>query len=185
MSKLKFFKNTFLYAFVILSFTNCSSDDTEDIDSNNVDKPRMTLKIDDIDYEEWVIGSIHSFYWEKRKISDNSYTYVITGLIQKTNDTEYLGEIDFDLGSSIKVNQILEVTNLNTANNYFSMNIILGNKVYDSYDVTTGQLKITHFDGKTISGEFTVNKLQLASFTPQFINITKGVFKNIPLEADL
>lgn len=185
MNTLKFLKSTLLVALMAFSFTSCSSDDSEDVNNENKGEPRMTLKIDGVDYEEWVFGSVHSLYWEKRKVSENSFVYVISGLMHRTDGTGTVGQINFDLGSSIKVNQIIEVTNMSTANNYFSVNLSVGSKVFDSYEVTSGQLKITHFDGKTISGEFTVNNMQLASFTPEFINVTKGVFKNIPVETEL
>lgn len=185
MKKYKFIKGLCLVALTLVLFTNCSSDNEQDNQSNSDTRPRMTLKINDIDYKESVIEAFgeatHTLYWDKKENYNGSYSYSIYGFIEGTNGHDYIEVISFDLGESIQTNQVFNSTDKN-----FSCYVLFLNKRFDFEEgVTTRQLKITHFDGKTISGEFSFSKLKSDYVSMPFITITKGVFTHIPIESEL
>lgn len=179
------FKRICLVVLALVLFTNCSSDDKEDNNSDNDTTPRMTLKINDIDYRESVgeaFGeAIHTLSWDKKENFNGTFSYSIYGFIEGTNKHDYIEVISFDLGQNIQTNQVFDSNNKN-----FSAYVLFLNKRFDFEDgVTTGQLKITYFDGKTMSGEFSFNKLRSDYVSMPFINITKGVFTHIPINSEL
>jgi hypothetical protein len=194
MNKLNLLKKIFLGAVIISSLTNCSSDAVDEwndtISGVNKDS-RITMKIDNRDYQEdFRYNSLtnvdeHTITWKKSKNLDGSFNYSIHGDIETTDPMDIVvgySRINISLGNNnVVVGKVYNVTTVN-----FDFNIIFGsglsNKEYlIKSGITTGQLKITHFDGITMSGEFNFNSLakEVDGAANTYTSTASGVFTKI------
>ena len=184
MNKINVLKNIFLCVVIITSLTNCSKDDSTNEGSNS-GTSRMTLKLNNIDYKEdagtFNGNAYNTLAWDKTENTDGTFTYHIRGVIVGTNNFAYAETIEFYLGPSVKINQVYEANS-----NNFGVYIDFLDKNYsDGYSETTGQLKITYFDGKTMSGEFHFEKLKSQYVSSPYCNASSAIFTHIPNDIDL
>jgi hypothetical protein len=149
--------------------SNCSSD-SSDGGSSNPDS-RITLKINGETYHEEVsfpppnYTLVHSLTWGGGSGTD----YGISGYVTNGNDTT-LGIVKYlsiNLGSDIEEGQIIPVS---TNGFDFSLTGDLLNPMDYLFvsGTTTGQIKITHFDGVTLSAEFAFNSVKSINYTGPF-----------------
>jgi hypothetical protein len=150
-----------LFCFAFL-FASCSQDSIDEwnslVDGVNPNS-KITMKINDTSYQEY-LDSNESLSWNKSLNSNGTYNYLIDGYIQTNGLLSFSSPkyINFYLGANIHDGQII---NVNTPEFQFS---ILGNGLETSEyhfvnGTSSGQIKITHFDGVTISGEFSFSKI--------------------------
>ncbi|SHL66769.1 hypothetical protein [Flavobacterium chilense] len=165
MNNLKLLMKIFFCTFLMTISYSCSSDIdelNEAINADGVNKDsKVSLKINDISYQEYfdskapTYQNTHTFKWSKNQYSDG---YSLRGyIVYIASATEISlegpGYITFDIGSDVKQGQVYDVKSSN-----FDFKISFGglsNSSYSLQNTTIGQLKITYFDGITMSGEFT------------------------------
>ncbi|VXB46648.1 conserved hypothetical protein [Flavobacterium sp. 9R] len=172
MDRFKFLKSVCLVIITVSSFTSCSKEIEEwndTINADGIDKDsRVSLKINDSNYQEHFEYTnnkkINTFTWMRLKNSDGTNRFSISGDIEyiPSSPTEIslqgIGRVDFDINGSIKQGQIYDVKT-----SFFQFDIIFGglsSVEYRLQESTVGQLKITFFDGVTMSGEFSFDKIQ-------------------------
>lgn len=164
--------------------SNCSSDsDSSSNDSNPNPDSRITLKINGETYHEEVsfpppnYTLVHSLTWGGGSGTD----YGISGYVTNGNDTT-LGIVKYlsiNLGSNIEEGQIIPVS---TNGFDFSLTGDLLNPMDYLFvsGTTTGQIKITHFDGVKLSAEFTFNSIKSTNYSDP-ISYANTVTGNITL----
>lgn len=145
--------------------SNCSSDSS---DSNSNPDSRITLKINGETYHEEVsfpppdYTLVHSLTWSHA----TGTNYTINGYVTNGNDTTLgiVKNLRIDLGASITEGQVIPVS---TAGFDFSLLGDLLNPMDYLFvsGTTTGQIKITHFDGVKLSAEFTLNSLKSNNYS--------------------
>lgn len=162
-------------------FSNCSSDSSDDSNSNP--DSRITLKINGETYHEDVsfpppnYTLVHSLTWDYATGSN----YTINGFVTNGNDTSLgiVKELFINLGNSIEEGQVIPVT---TTGFDFSLTGDLINPMDYLFEsgTTTGQIKITHFDGVKLSAEFSFNSLKSNNYSDP-ISYANTVTGNITL----
>jgi hypothetical protein len=148
-----------LLFFVALTLVNCS---TEDSDNSSNSNSRASLKINSTNFSELLVHNSstnqmeHSLEWYKTDNGDGTFSYGISGYITSSTETSLGNDAYFsiDLGEDIVQGQIINVNSPD-----FELDIAYtlsaSNVGYRNWNgTTTGQIKITHFDGVTMSGEF-------------------------------
>jgi hypothetical protein len=198
MKNFRFLKSICLVVLVVSSFTSCSKEIDEwndTITADGIDKDsRATLKINNSNYQEHFEFSspnnqkTHTFTWRKLQNSDGTSRFSISGDIEyiPSSPTEIslqsTGDVDFDVSDNIKQGQIYDVK---SSNFQFSIDFFSGlssaSAYYDLQETTIGQLKITFFDGVTMSGEFSFDKIRFSRGDNWVNNDTKitGTFTKI------
>ena len=166
----------FLCSFFILLYSSCSSDIdefNETINADGIDKDsRVTLKINNSNYQEYFEYSnnkkTHTFTWRKLQNGDGTSRFSISGEIEYIPSPMEIslqgtGNIDFDINENIKQGQVYDVK---SSTFQFSIDFFSGlsstSAYYGLQKTTIGQLKITFFDGVTMSGEFSFDKIQFS-----------------------
>jgi hypothetical protein len=145
--------------------SNCSSDSS---DGNSNPDSRITLKINGETYHEEVsfpppnYTLVHSLTW----YGGTGSNYGISGYVTNGNDTT-LGIVKYlsiNLGNNIEEGQIIPVS---TTGFDFSLTGDLLNPMDYLFvsGTTTGQIKITHFDGVKLSAEFAFNSLKSNNYS--------------------
>ena len=173
MNNLKLLMKISLYSLVMMTlFNSCSNDidelnDTVNSDGINKDS-RVTLKINDSNYQEHFESSqnnqqTHTFTWRKLKNNDGTSRFSISGNIDYIPapmeiSLQSTGSVDFDINGDIKQGQVYDVK---SSNFQFSISFSgLSSPFYTLQNATVGQLKVTFFDGVTMSGEFSLDKIR-------------------------
>lgn len=174
-----------LFFFLPLCFllSNCSSSDSSDASNSNPDS-RITMNLNGIAFHEEVsfpppnYTLVHSLTWSHA----TGTNYSINGYVTNGNDTT-LGTVKslyINLGTSITEGQIIPV---NTSGFNFSLtssDLINPMEYFFVSGTTTGQIKITHFDGVKLSAEFTFNSLKSNNYSDP-ISFANNVTGNITL----
>ncbi len=179
-------KNFYLISCLALIFSSCSHSSVDEWNSSvsGIDpNSKITMKINDIVYQEY-IDSNDRLKWNKTINSNGTYDYSIYGYIHQNNFTvSFPKSISFSLGSNIQNGQII---NINTPGFLFSiMGSGLDTSEYHFVNGTSsGQLKITYYDGITMSGEFNFTNIVKYVENPQIgVNYTnntiQGTFTSI------
>jgi len=161
--------------------SNCSSD-SSDGGSSNPDS-RITLKLNGVTFHEEVsfpppnYTLVHSLTWSHA----TGTNYFINGYVTNGNDTTLgiVKNLRINLGASIAEGQVIPVS---TADFDFSLLGDLLNPMDYLFEsgTTTGQIKITHFDGVKLSAEFTLNSLKSNNYSDP-ISYTNTVTGTITL----
>lgn len=172
MNNLKLLTKFFLCSLILMLFNSCSSDidelnDIINADGTNKDSKAL-LKINNSNYQEHVDYSSnnqanHTFTWKNSKNSDGTNRFSVRGEVDYISAPTEIslqgsGSFDIDINSEIKQGQIYDVKSSN-----FEFSISFGglsNVSYNLQDNTIGQLKVTFFDGVTMSGEFSFDKIR-------------------------
>lgn len=173
-----------LLLFVSITFVNCSNDDAELPSENLVNtNSRISLKINNTNFSELFVNnpatnqSEHSLEWSKIDNGNGTFNYGITGYITSSTETSLGSDASFniDLGNDIVQGQIINVNSPG-----FELDIVYilsaSNVGYRNWNgTTTGQIKITHFDGVTMSGEFNFANVNKYTDNP---NVGEDLFNN-------
>lgn len=166
---------------MMILFSSCSSENDEiaeindTINSDGINKDsRVTLKINDSNYQEHFEYSAqnnqqtHTFTWRKLKNTDGTSRFSISGDIDYISapteiSLQSTGDVDFDINADIKQGQVYDIK---SSDFQFSIDFFSGlsstSAYYGIQKTTIGQLKITFFDGVTMSGEFSFDKIQFS-----------------------
>jgi hypothetical protein len=162
--------------------SNCSSSDSSDASNSNPDS-RITMNLNGVTFHEEVsfpppnYTLVHSLTWSHA----TGTNYTINGYVTNGNDTTLgiVKELRINLGNNIQEGQIIPVT---TTGFDFSLNGDLLNPMDYLFvsGTTTGQIKITHFDGVKLSAEFTFNSLKSNNYSDP-ISFANTVTGNITL----
>lgn len=170
MKKLNLYKRIILGVFIISSLTNCSKDAVDEWNDSvsGINKnSRITLKTESGNYqEEFIYNSTtkldeHSITWIKTKNYDGTFNYSINGNLSDLPYGLNKKGISFNLGNNVQVGKIITV-------DVPDFNFVLSGDIFNPdiqfvSGITTGQVKITHFDGVTMSGEFNFGSLVMYS----------------------
>ena len=156
-------KKIFSILFLILTtlfFIGCSKDAIDEWNNtvSGIDPDsKITMKINDISYQE--DSSSDGLTWDKIANGNGTYDYSINGYIQEKPYTIWWPKtLKLKLGTKIQSGQII---NGNTTGFNF---VIYGNGLNESEyrfvnGTSKGQIKITSFDGITMSGEFSFTEI--------------------------
>lgn len=154
---------------LLFVLTNCSQESVDEW-NNTVGginpNSKITMKINNTTYQEY-IDLNNPLSWSKTANGNGTFNYSIYGYIHENNFTvSFPKSIRFSLGTNVQNGQII---NINTPGFEFS---ILGNGLdtseYRFYNgISSGQIKITHFDGVTMSGEFNFSGITKYVENPQ------------------
>ncbi len=159
--------------------SNCSSDSSSDSNSNPNPDSRITLILNGVTYHEEVsfpppnYTLVHSLSW----YGSTGSNYGIRGYITNGNDTTLgmVKNLNLNFGTSIEEGQIIPVS---TTGFDFSLTGDLLNPMDYLFvsGTTTGQIKITYFDGVKLSAEFTFNSLKSNNYSDpiSFVNTVTG-----------
>jgi len=122
-------------------------------------------------------------YWDKVTNNDGTHYYRVDFLFSRNGDNSPWNQVQLQLKTeNITTNQIFQVNTISDPINQISIMDGGSIRFYKSASNSTGQIKITQFDGVTMSGEFSFGNLkEIQNYsTVPYINITDGVFSNIP-----
>lgn len=167
MNDLKLLSKIFACTFFLTLFSSCSSDVDEINDAiNGVDKDsKVSMKIDNSTYQEHFDSNppnydkkIHTFNWSQNSYGEKEYS--VSGYIDSVEGISLAGSgyVSIKLGKDIKQGQVF---NINSSGFDFQISFNgLSNSVYFLQDTTIGQLKVTYFDGVTMSAEFSFEKIE-------------------------
>lgn len=165
--------------------SNCSSDsDSSSNDSNPNPDSRITLKLNGDNYHEEVsfpppnYTLVHSLTWSGEPGSG----YSINGYITNTTVTTFgtVKSIDINLGTTITEGQIIPVSTAGFDFSLTSTGLLNSMEYFFVSGTTTGQIKITHFDGVKLSAEFTFNSIKSTNYSDP-ISYANTVTGNITL----
>ena len=151
---------------------NCSKSDSNTATPSSSD-PKFSCKLNNDNYEGANLN-LGGCKWNIQTNTDGSHFYYIEIVCSKVGDN--IQQIaKFHLNSeSIATNQIVP----STTSQFF---ISSGSTVYIVGQNTTGQIKITSFDGSKMSGEFSYVSLKNAiNGSAPTANVSNGIFTNIP-----
>lgn len=182
-----------LFLFVSIAFVNCSNDDAEISSDNPINtNSRVSLKINNTNFNELLVHNSstnqmeHSLEWYKINNGDGTFSYGVSGYITSSTETSMGSDASFsiDLGKDIVQGQIINVNSPD-----FELDIAYtlsaSNVGYRNWNgTTTGQIKITHFDGVIMSGEFNFANVNKYTDHPNvgedlFNNTVVGTFSSI------
>jgi hypothetical protein len=147
--------------------SNCSSDSGSSSNSNP--DSRITLKLNGVTYHEDVsfpppnYTLVHSLTWSHATGTD----YSINGYVTNGNDTTLgiVKELRINLGTSITEGQVIPVSSTGFDFSLTTSDLINPMEYFFVSGTTTGQIKITHFDGVKLSAEFTLNSLKSNNYS--------------------
>ncbi|PWA06600.1 DUF6252 family protein [Flavobacterium psychrotolerans] len=175
--------NFILLVIISQLMVNCSNNNDPNPVTPPPNNPTLSMKIDDVEYKGE--GAV-SLNWKKKTKDDGTHYYVISIFYNKVigapNGYTDLGGFNIKT-ENIEANQVFQLSSANILNVTFSRPEGLSNTIslYANDLASTGQLKITSFDGSKMSGEFSFNNLRYLFSTSTRINVTNGVFTNIPI----
>ena len=173
---------------LLLILTSCTDESAIDqiygVDSN----AKLSMKINETKYKENISsGNIKGLTWNEN--SEGHYT--ISGYIEEIPLPIGIRYINIPLGFNIKIGQLIDI-DTNPDNPYSFPNLFLiggvafSNNQYSFLEGhSSGQLKITHFDGITMSGEFSFSNIiyRTDEYAPvdtnHYNNTIVGSFKSI------
>jgi hypothetical protein len=180
-------KKIILFLLVILSqlVTNCSNNNSSSSNSSS-NSGSFGMKINGVDCNISTPTTNATLYWDLVTNSDGSHYYKIVALFRRNGITYTLpNNLTLKLKTeNLTVNQIFPASSQYSPSNPISMGVWDGGdiRLYTCNSSSTGQVKITQFDGVTMSGVFSFTDLfELSNYTTMpFANVTDGVFTNIP-----
>tara|TARA_R110000868_G_scaffold138428_1_gene352533 strand:+ start:584 stop:1222 length:639 start_codon:yes stop_codon:yes gene_type:complete len=212
MKNFRFLRSLCLAVLVVVSFTNCSSDNSDDNSDNNSDnsgKSELNFVLDDkIEYSSIHDKSINDYdddptTWKKKEITNtpnNEYKIDANFSIKKFVDNYYhiISLCIITPDKTLQVNKTYDISS-NSLFGYMFPLIKDPSVCYTSVNLywtnkTIAKVKITSFDGKTLKGEFNISNLSNSNgitnigycdgtkINERFFNITKGTFTAIPEE---
>ena len=155
---------------------NCSKSDSISTTPTSSD-PTFSCKLNNDNYEGANLN-LGGCKWNIQTNTDGSHFYYIEiGASKVGGNTQQIAR--FHLNSeSITTNQIFPCL-YNTTSYQFS--ITSGSLAYVVGQNTTGQIKITSFDGSKMSGEFSyVNLRNAINGSAPTANVSNGIFTNVP-----
>ena len=206
MKNFSFLKSLCLVVLVVASFTNCSSENSDDT-STTTEKSELNFVLDDkIEFSSIHDKSINDYddeptTWEKEEItntSNNEYKIDANFSIKKYVD-DYYHIISLRIvtpDKTLQVNKTYDISS-NSLFGYMFPLIKDPSICYTSVNLywtnkTIAKLKITSFDGKTLKGEFSISNLSNSNgntnigycdgnpINERIFNITKGTFTAAP-----
>jgi hypothetical protein len=161
-------------------FTNCSSSSNADSSSNggtfsmNLNGENCTLLTPTYN---------STLKWKKVTNSDGTHYYGITIMYNRNGDNNMLNQVLLRLKTeNLTPNQIFTVNSAVDPVLQVSVYYDGAARFYKSASISSGQVKITEFDGVTMSGEFYFDNLkEIQSYVNiPYITIADGVFSNVP-----
>ncbi len=180
-------KKVSLIFMVLLSqfFISCSSDNSSSSNPSSTNVG-FSMKVNGVDCSISTPTTNATLYWNLVTNNDGSHYYKIVALFRRNGITYTLpNTLNLKLKTeNLTVNQTFPASSQYSSSNPINMSIWDGGdlRLYTCNTNTTGQIKITQFDGVTMSGEISfTNLFELSNYsTMPFANITDCVFTNIP-----
>jgi hypothetical protein len=165
---------------------NCSKSDSTSTTSPSTNSS-FSMKLNAVNCLPATPTTNSVLYWDKVTNNDGTHYYKIVVLFKRNGISSNLpDDINFKLNTeNLSVNQIFTATSELSPSNPIDLLMIQdggSQRLYKCNSNSTGQIKITQFDGVTMSGEFSFGNLkEMQNYaTIPYINITDGVFTNIP-----
>ncbi len=161
---------------------NCSKSDTVSTSAPS-NSSTFSMKLNTLNCIPITPTTNSVLCWNKVTNNDGTHYYTVDFLFSRNGDNSPWNQMQLQLKTeNITTNQIFQVNT--TSDPISQISIMDGGAIrfYNSASNSTGQIKITQFDGVTMSGEFSFGNLKETQnySTVPFINITDGVFTNIP-----
>lgn len=172
MKNFSFLKSLCLVVLVVASFTNCSSDNSDD-SSENDSNPDLKVKFTLDGYNDYEGKYDILNFWESSLQKNGTTEYSLNTFVSRNGvDSDEKAHVSapFDISfiatEPLKSGQVYNLSNINISGN-FSLNNVLPNSWvgtcgYLNIEIdnsTTGQIKITSVSEKRLSGEFSFTNL--------------------------
>ncbi|MBL7820910.1 MAG: hypothetical protein JNL65_09850 [Saprospiraceae bacterium] len=169
--------NLILLGMFNLLISACSGEDVKIMDYS-----KLSCKIDGIEYREVVTssskGQTYSAEWHKFDLPNGTSAYKINSLISGTNKYEFAESIYITLDvNTIEINKEYDIDFLNNFPAGTFCHFV--GTTFDSRDTSEGKLIISKFDGKTMSGIFSLKLFSGFTSHPMVV-ITEGKFEDLP-----
>ncbi len=159
---------------------NCSNNNSSSSANPTSNDATLSFKLNNDNYEGSNLN-LGGCKWNIQTNSDGSHYYHIEFGCNKVGDNIIQGAVFHINSESIVTNQIFPCL---YSSSYSQFTVTNSNAGYMSYVVgqnTTGQIKITSFDGSKMSGEFSyVNLRNAINGSAPTANVSNGIFTNVP-----
>nr|WP_299416605.1 DUF6252 family protein [uncultured Emticicia sp.] len=181
-------KKVSLIFMVLLSqfFISCSSDNSSSSNPSSTNVG-FSMKVNGVDCTLCTPINNGTIFWKKFTNNDGSHSYSLVALFSRNGDNNLNNQVKFVFKTeNLLPNQIFPVSPLYTPTDPITWITIVdggAGRLYNANTNSTGQIKITQFDGVTMSGTFSFSHLnEYTNYsTLPFIDITDGVFTNVPV----
>ncbi|PKB15488.1 hypothetical protein CLU82_0565 [Flavobacterium sp. 5] len=151
---------------VVISFTNCSS---EDSNNSNESNPDLKLKFTLDGFNDYKGEYDELVYWDSTLEKNGTTTYGLNAIIDRkgidSNENAHVAvifEFSFTASEPLKAGQVYNISQIDYIDGNFALNNnepnawanVCGYLRIEIDNKTIGQIKITSVSGKRISGEF-------------------------------
>lgn len=152
---------------------NCSSNSSDSVTPSATTDPTFSMNVSNVLYTGTNLSS-GGCKWNKQTNTDGTHVYFLEIMCAKATDNNVHIAHFYLNTENIIANQVIPVS-VSTFHTFFAID--------NYYNVanSTGQVKITSFDGTKMSGEFSFTNLYSnGNTTTQPVTVTNGIFNNIP-----
>ncbi|MEO8240338.1 MAG: hypothetical protein ABI576_19695 [Flavobacterium sp.] len=191
MKRFRFLKNVCFLALIVTSLTNCSSDNSDNSNPDDLN-PDLKVKFTLDGFNDYKSEYDELNYWGSSLQKNGTTEYSLNTFVDRKgvdSDEKAHVSVPFYLSfiatESLKTGQLYNISRINTSGNFSLKNDkpnswtgICGYLNIEIDNSTTGQIKITSVSGKRISGEFyftNLHNVYYNSGSPTFKNWYENV----------